>query len=372
MIYREKILPRLNFIPFAISRIVVEIINIFTFTKFQVIPNRKSIICIESGIKGWELIEYKELIWSAIEYLSEENVKKIEINKSSNYIKQIQNAISKNKPTHYIYDARTGSQNWFLGLVQAFRISIIFQINGIIPICLLTDLPIRAWRTQCGVVSSKRGLVVSLMSPKDIISIFPHERIIGPMTMPFSKKTGAMLKNLVNNKSINKRANIIFTGSLYEPRTTILNSINEGLMKRGFEIEMKGRNLGTTKFADEDYWTRLVNASIIITTSNQISTKDTDYTHLPHLIYRYLEVPASGSLLIAPRVPSIERFFKQDEHFVSFETIEEAIDKIEFYLTHEKERVDLSKKGYEKAHSLINSNLYWIIIDAALGKYSLL
>jgi hypothetical protein len=372
MFYRNIILPRVNYIPYLLSRLILEILNLFTFSKFNISRKQKTILCIESGIKGWDLLEYKELLQSATEFLSEENVVKIEIDKSKSYLQQVKNAIRKNNPTHYIYDSRTGSQNLIKGLIQAFRIGILYQINGIIPICILTDLPVRTWRTQCGVVSAKRGIVISLMSPKDIHSIFPHKRIIGPMTMPFSKKTGAMLKNILNNKSINKKANIIFTGSLYEPRTTILNSINEGLMKRGFEIEMKGRNLGTTKFADEDYWTRLVNASIIITTSNQISTKDSDYTHLPHLIYRYLEVPASGSLLIAPRVPSIERFFKQDEHFVSFETIEEAIDKIEFYLTHEKERVDLSKNGYEKAHSLIDSNLYWIIVDTALGKYSLL
>lgn len=372
MFYRNTVLPRLNYIPFLISRLMLEIVNAFTFYKFNANRKRKTILCLESGIKGWELIEYKELIWSATEFLGEDSIAKIEIDKSKNYINQVKQAIKNNKPTHYIYDARTGDQHWFKGLIQSFRIAYIYQVNGIVPICILTDLPVRTWRTQCGVVSAKRGIVASLMSPKDIHPIFPHSRITGPLNMPFSKKSGNMLNALISKKDKSAKPNIVFTGSLYEPRTTILNNINEGLKKRGLEIEMKGRNLGTTKFADEDYWSRLVNASMVITTSNQINSKDTDWTHFPHLIYRYIEVPAAGSLLIAPVVPSIERYFRPGEHFISFENTEEAVEKIEYYLNNETERLAIARKGYEMAHHIINSNMYWISIDLALGKYSML
>lgn len=372
MFYRNIILPRLNYIPFLISRVLLEGLNLFTFFRFKQNSKRQSVLCLESGIKGWELIEYKELIWSATEFLGESGIRKIEIDKTKKYIQQVKGAIKNNKPTHYIYDARTGDQHWFKGLIQSFRIAMIYQVNGIVPICILTDLPVRTWRTQCGVVSAKRGVVASLMSPKDIHPIFPHSRITGPLNMPFSKKSGNMLNDLISKKEIGAKPNIVFTGSLYEPRTTILNNINEGLKKRGLEIEMKGRNLGTTKFADEDYWLKLVNASMVITTSNQINSKDTDWTHLPHLIYRYIEVPAAGSLLIAPTVPSIERYFRPGEHFISFEYTEEAVDKIEYYLNNENERNVIAANGYAKAHSIINSNLYWISIDLALGKYSML
>lgn len=372
MIYRKIILPRLNYFTFLFSRLIMEFLNLFTFYKFRSNRKRKSILCIESGIKGWQLIDYNELFWSAVEYVGEDRIVKIEIDKSRNYINQVKRAIKYNRPTHYIYDARTGDQQFFRGLIQSFKIAFIYQVNGIVPICLLTDLPVRNWRTQCGIVSAKRGVVVSLMSPKDIHPIFPHRRIIGPMTMPFSKKTGSVLNNLIIAKEPILKPNIVFTGSLYEPRITILKAINDGLKKKGFEIEMKGRNLGSARFSDEDYWSNLVNASMVITTSNQIVTEETDWAHLPHLIYRYIEVPAAGSLLIAQTVPSIERFFKPDEHFVSFDTVEEAIEKIEYYLKNEKELVRLANNGYNKAHSIINSNLYWVSIDLALGKHSML
>ncbi len=372
MLYRKEILPRLNYIPFFFTRILLEFINLFTFHKFRTQSKSKSILCIESGVKGWELIEYKELYQSAIEFFGSEAVSKIEIYSSTNYISQIKNAIKNNKPTHYFYDARTGSQNQIKGLIQSIRIAILFQINGIIPVCLLTDCPMRTWRTQCGVVSAKRGIVLTLMSPKDIHTIFPHNRIIGPMTMPFSNKTSLMLESLVKNKNSNSNPSVIFTGSLYEPRTSILKEIKNGLQKHNLDLEIKGRNLGEKKASDEDYWIRLVDATIVITTANQISSKDTDFTFLPHLIYRYIEVPASGSLLIAQSVPAIERYFRPNEHFISFETTEEAVDKISYYIKNKGERDRIAKNGFIKAQSIIKSNSYWVSIELALGKYSMI
>lgn len=372
MFYKNIILPRLNYIPFFFTRVILEFINVFTFNKFRKYTYRNSLLCIESGVRGWELIEYKELYNSAIEFFGNDMVKKVEIITNQDYISQVKNAIKIYKPTHYFYDARTGSQNIFRGLIQSIRIAIIFQINGIIPICLLTDCPMRTWRSQCGVVSAKRGLVLTLMSPKDIHSIFPHNRIIGPMTMPFSNKTALMLDSLVSNKKANTKPSVIFTGSLYEPRTSILEAIKYGLEKHDLELEIKGRILGEKKASDEDYWLRLVNATVVITTSNQISSKDTDFAFLPHLIYRYIEVPASGSLLIAQSVPSIERYFKPNEHFISFDTPEDAVNKISYYMKNIEERDKIAKKGFIKAQSIIKSNLYWVSIELSLGKYSML
>lgn len=372
MIYRKVLLPRLIFLPFLITKIFLEILNLFTFHIFYRNRKRKSKLCIESGIKGWELIDYKELYSSSIEYLGVENVVKVEIDKSGKYINQLKNAIRTLKPTHYIYDSRTGNQNWIIGMIQSFRIALIFQINGITPVCILTDFPVRSWRTQCAIVSAKRGIVVTLMSPKDFFSIFPHNRIIGPLTMPFSRKTGLKLNELIAQNRQKSSKSIVFSGSLYEPRTSILKSINIGLKQKGLEIEMKARNIGTQRFKDDDYWCNLINASIVVTTSNQINSNKTDFSHINHLIYRYLEVPASGSLLIAQNVPSIERFLKPNIDFVIFETIEEAIDKINYYFNHDNERENIAKSGYLKAQSIINSNLYWVTIDTALGKNSLL
>ena len=52
-----------------------------------------------------------------------------------------------------------------------------------------------------------------------------------------------------------------------------------------------------------------------------------DWSWIQNLVYRYLEVLASGSLLIAPNVPGVDRYFKPGIHFVSYENNDDAIDE---------------------------------------------
>lgn len=372
LLIRNFFLPKVVFIPYFLSKVILTALNLFTYNKFKRNTNYKSKLCIESGVKGWELIDYKELYYSSSDYLGENNVYKLQIEKDKSYLKQIYCSIKTNKPTHCIYDPRTGSQNWVLGLLQSFFIAILYQYYGIVPISVLTDLPVRAWRAQSAVVTAQRGIVICLMSPKDIFRIFPHRRLIGPITMPFSRKTLKLLDALRNEKKSDESKSIIFTGSLYEPRTTILNQISEKLKEKRINLEVKGRPLGSVRISDIDYWERLVNASMVFTTANQISSKQTDWDWIPHLIYRYLEVTASGSLLIANEVPSLERIFKPGIDYISFNSIEDAVCKIEYYWNNKSEMELIAKNGNLKARSLIEINAYWLYIDLALGKYSLL
>lgn len=370
---RDYILPRIVFLPYIVSVVVLSLLNIFTFKKFSRNRSRKTVLCLESGIKGWELIEYKEILGSAIDYLGEDAVCKVAIDRNKPYLPQVWHVIRTNRPTHYVYDSRTGDQNWFAGLFQSFGVAIAFQLNGVVPICTLTDLPVRAWRAQTAVVSAKRGVVVSLMSPRDIGPIFPHKRIIGPITMPFSKSSMKMLARLdkeYSDKFFKK--SLIFTGSLYEPRTTLLEQIRNGLEEKNIVLEMKGRELGSQKFSDEDYWRRLASASMVITTANQIQTSYTDWAWLPHLIYRYLEVPLAGSILVAQDVPSLGRYFVPGVHFLAYNTPEEAVDKIAYYWNRPEELKEIAENGSERARSIVECNFYWLCVDAALRHDSMI
>ncbi len=372
-LYRDDLLPRIVFIPFWITRIILEIINLFSFQKFKLSNRKPTILCLEAGIKGWDLIEYKEILGSAEEFLGKEAVQKIEIDRSISYVKQLNIAVKTHQPTHYVYDSRTGSANWIEGLWQAFQVAIIFQWHGVIPICALTDLPVRAWRARTAMVSAKRGVVVSLMSPRDIMPIFPHKRIIGPIPMAFSCATLEKLiemDNQLQNKFTDK--SLVFTGSLYEPRTTLLREIQEGLEEKQIALEMKGRALGSQRFDDDDYWRRLASATMVITTANLCAQPGIDWPWTAHMIYRYLEVPAVGSVLVAQDVPSLRRYLLPDIHYIAYASPQEAISKIAYYW----ENPDLLEKiaiaGRERMRAIIRTNAYWLCIDTALQRYSLL
>ena len=370
--FKISIIPRLIFIPYFFIRVFIEIINIFSFFKFIKKKKTETLLCIESGEKGWELIECKEIYLSASEYIGPSKVKKISITKNVPYITQVYYNLKKYKPTHYIYDSRTGSQKVINGFIQSVIISFLFQIMGVIPICTLTDMPMRNWRLQTAIVTCKRGIVISLMSPRNISSIYPHNRIIGPLTMPFSNQTLSQIDLLSKSNINNKKDSLVFVGSLYQPRTNILNQIHKGLKKNKINFLIKGRELGSLKSTDDIYWLKLINAEMIITTANQVNNNLTDWTHLNHLIYRYIEVPICGSVLVAQKVPGLEKYFQEDVHYISYNTPEEAIEKISYFINNKNKLDQIRHRGKNKAISIVKSNLYWNTVDSNLRKYSLI
>lgn len=370
--FKNSILPRLVFIPYLISYLILTIINILSLADFRKKPPENTILCLEAGLKGWDLIEYRELLASAEEYLGVKNVNKVSIDRSKPYVPQVLSALKTLQPSHYLYDSRTGSDNWFEGLLQSFQIAIAFQWHGVVPICVLTDYSVRAWRAQTAVISARRGLVVSVISPRIIQTIYPHNRIIGPQIMAFSRNTLNKLISIDQSSQRNySEPNLVFTGSLYEPRTTLLTNISHGLSDHGINLEIKGRTMDTQRFSDDEYWINMANSTMVLTTANVMQCPNIDWPWFLHLVYRYLEVPAIGSVLVAQEIPGLRRYFIPDVHYISYLSAEEAVNKIVYYWDKPKELERIAIAGKIKARSIIDSGIYWVCIDTALKGDSL-
>ncbi len=331
-------------------------------------------LCIEAGVKGWESIEFKELYQSAGEYLPPENVHRLIVQTKNSYLKQIADILRLKPITHYLYDPRTDNSDVALWrpLWQSFRVAMLLHKHGVVPIVLLTDLAVRSWRTQAAVISAQKGVVICFMSPRRVGQIFPHRRLLGPSLMPFSVKTMQMLNGLIEQRQKNVPPTAIFAGSLYEPRTTKLEQIRSGLASRGFVFDIKGRSMGSARVTDEEYWSRLCYSDIVVTTADQAIQNVNDWNHIPHLIYRYLEVLASGALLVAQDVPSVRRYFTPGIHFVSFDSPDDAIDVISYFLDNKTERLLIARQGKERAEKLISSRSFWLLTDSAIGVDSML
>lgn len=324
-------------------------------------------LCIEAGTRGWNSIEFKEYYRSAQEYLGEDCVVKLELTDGAKYLDLVNNSIRANNITHYLYDPRTGSQNFWHGLYQSFVIGLILKRNNVIPIALATDISVRRWRVQVAIVTAFSGHVMCFLSAKMARPMFPHDRLTGPCLMPFSKSTLSLVAKLRAQKIKNENVQIIFSGSLYEPRTTTLNKIRQGLLRRGIELKIMGRELGSPRVSDFEYWARLVNADIVVTTTDQMFQPGTDNTHIAHLVYRYLEVTACGALLVAQHVPAVERYFSPGDQFITFSNIDEAIDKIHFLCRNAIQTNMIALSGLERAEALIESRSFWTGVDSALG-----
>lgn len=63
---------------------------------------------------------------------------------------------------------------------------------------------------------------------------------------------------------------------------------------------------------------------------------------------RLLDVMGCGGFLMTTPQPELFDYFVPDEDFVTFTSIEELIDKCNYYLLHEEERHQIAKNGYQK------------------------
>jgi glycosyltransferase involved in cell wall biosynthesis len=61
---------------------------------------------------------------------------------------------------------------------------------------------------------------------------------------------------------------------------------------------------------------------------------------------RIFEGMAYGNLMVTNRITGMELLFKEGKHYVGFDTIDELIDKIKYYLEHEDELFKIAECGY--------------------------
>lgn len=66
---------------------------------------------------------------------------------------------------------------------------------------------------------------------------------------------------------------------------------------------------------------------------------------------RITEVCLAGGFLLTEYVPGIENYFEIDKEIVCFKNTEEMIDKITYYLKHDKERRTIAQAGWKRATS---------------------
>lgn len=63
---------------------------------------------------------------------------------------------------------------------------------------------------------------------------------------------------------------------------------------------------------------------------------------------RCLDIMGAGGFLLSNFQPELEEFFVPGKEFVYFVSEEDMLEKIEFYLSHEKERVNIAENGWKK------------------------
>jgi len=136
---------------------------------------------------------------------------------------------------------------------------------------------------------------------------------------------------------------LIFIGRYDKDREPFIKFLKEtfGYLKLGLF------GLNKTDIVDGSSYLKTIGSSKIgvnYSRKNDISMYSSD---------RIIHLMANGVLVFSPKIPKLDEIFSQDE-IVYFEDNEDFEEKIGYYLSHEKERVQIAKKGWEKAHNYFN------------------
>lgn len=63
---------------------------------------------------------------------------------------------------------------------------------------------------------------------------------------------------------------------------------------------------------------------------------------------RCFEIPAVKTMMIAPYTDDLSEMFKENEEIVFYRDKRDFVDKIQYYLTHEDERISIAEAGYRR------------------------
>lgn len=74
---------------------------------------------------------------------------------------------------------------------------------------------------------------------------------------------------------------------------------------------------------------------------------------------RIFEVLASGSMLLESKNPSTATLFTPNKDYVEFNSPDELVEKIKYYLSHEEERVKIAEQGHQTYLARYTAKHFW-------------
>ena len=315
-------------------------------------------VLIEAGVKGWEIIEYREFLKSAQEYFGEPNVQQLVIRQRWLQPLQLFLELFRGKYDVYIFSPRTLSSSYLPAIFQAFLVLIITSVLRVRVHSCLSDAQIRLFRHLSLIVCMHNGVIHCLISPTPLIrSYFPFANLRGPYMLPISRITFDYVDEIC--KTTTRDIDVCVPGLLYRERREILEPVICKLKDQGFHVVVSQRSSSGKRSSDYEYWKMMASAKIVLTTS--VPTKEVASLGLdnsPHLIYRYLEALVCGSLLVCNRAPS-NSFIEPNIHYVPFDSGSDIYSIILYFLENTAYAQSVSLAGRDAAKQIIETYVFW-------------
>ena len=333
--------------------------------------NTQPILMIEAGNIGWTSVFYTELYRSACDFIQPERVIRSKIDRSRSYLSQSLRNLVNNKPTHFCYDPRTGSQKLLPALFQTAILTIVLAFLRVTPVVILTDASVRQWRYQVFLLTAKSGVIITFLDPNKMGSLIPHKRILGPMFMPISIATLLEIDEKINSvrNSRGVQPSVFFLGSLYSKRVIFFEKLQSLLQANKSNVIIKTESK-SNEIDPGLYWDKLVSVESVVTTTFQQEDPNyiQDLLEIDQLVFRISETLAAECVLFSSVAPSMEKFFIPGKDFIAYSDTEDAAEKIAFYAQNPSLAREIAKHGHETYRKLIEGRSFWKHVDIFLEK----
>jgi len=138
---------------------------------------------------------------------------------------------------------------------------------------------------------------------------------------------------------------LIFIGRSDDKRKDFINNLSN-MEEIDFKIFGNNRN---SLISGQDFLNTISQSKMAVNYSryNDIPLYSSD---------RVIQLLAQGSLVFSPKIPEFDTLFLDDE-IIYFDDFNDLKEKLIFYKNNEEIRLEISKKGWKKAHKLFNSTI---------------
>jgi spore maturation protein CgeB len=141
-----------------------------------------------------------------------------------------------------------------------------------------------------------------------------------------------------------RNRDVTFVGQPHGNRRRVVNY----LQRRGVAVETYGQGWPSGRVSQEEM-IRLFNASKVnLNLSNSSWNIHTLFRGRQQIKGRNFEIPGCGGFLMTNYADGLERYFRLGEEVVCFTNKRDLLEKINYYCTHDDEREEIARKGYER------------------------
>lgn len=131
---------------------------------------------------------------------------------------------------------------------------------------------------------------------------------------------------------------MVFVGQAYGKRPAMVAE----LRKRGVSVQTFGRGWPGSRRISQAELIKVYNQSKIILNSYVSSS------NIIALNARDFEAAACGSMVVTQDIPEVRKYFEPGKEIITYRDMDEAAEKIRYYLEYDEEREKIAAAGYER------------------------